>query len=264
MLVNGQQTGAMPNLPTLRELLLDVLAILWPTACVGCGAADRDCCARCVAEVRAAVPVRRRTMGVPVFVRGEYAGVLRALLVAFKHEHRFGFRRQLGPALRAPLVEAMALARPGRPPLLVAAPSRPTGTRARGFRPVAVLIRSATRGWRIPQRRVLRTTRGRVGQVGLGPAQRRVNAQRIAVRRGAVSAIRGRDIVLVDDILTTGATLFAARETLERAGATVIAIVALCVAERRDTRPAAEGGNGESEWSRLPERRKGAPHWPTA
>ena len=76
--------------------------------------------------------------------------------------------------------------------------------------------------------------------------------------------MRGREVVLVDDIVTTGATVFAAREALENAGATVIAIVALCVAERRDTRRGNESGNGESEWSRLPERRKGAPHWPTA
>ena len=43
----------------------------------------------------------------------------------------------------------------------------------------------------------------------------------------------GREVVLVDDIVTTGATLDAAATALEAAGATVIATVALAAAERR-------------------------------
>ena len=248
----------------IRETLLDLAAVLWPTACVGCGSADRDCCAQCRTEVRDAVPVHRVSSGIPVFAGGLYEGPLRALLVAFKHDGRTGFRRELGLALRAPLVAAIARARQPRPPVIVAVPSRPSRTRSRGYRHVEVLIRSAARGLEAPRLRALRTTRGRVGQVGLGPEERRSNAARIRVRARAHRALRGREVVLVDDVVTTGATVFAARETLEAAGATVIAIAALCVAERRDTRAASESGIRSSQWSRLPERRKGAPHWPTA
>lgn len=219
-----------------REFTLDVLALLWPTECVSCGAPDRDCCAACRALLHEADGLPSFSLGVPVFSRGPYEGPLRALLVAFKHDHRFGFRRQLGPELRIPLVAALSTVRSRRAPLLVTVPSRPSRVRSRGYRHVDVVVRVALRGTSVPLRRVLRTTRGRVGQVGLDATNRARNAELIAVRRCSKAIVRGRDVVLVDDIITTGATVFAARRALEYAGASVIAVVALCVAERRDTR----------------------------
>lgn len=207
--------------------------------------------------------MRQFSLTVPAFASGSYSDPCRALLIAFKHDNRFGFRRFLGPLLREPLAVALGLARsPG--PLVVTVPSRPSRVRRRGYRHVDVLVQVAMRGATVRRCRALRTTRGRVGQVGLDSDGRAQNAARIAVRNAAVATLRGREVVLVDDIVTTGATVIAARAALESAGASVIAIVALCVAERRDTRRESESGNGESEWSRLPERRKGAPHWPTA
>ena len=248
----------------IRDLTLDLAALVWPTECVSCAAPDRDCCASCLGELRRTTPVRPLSLGVPAFVFGPYEGPCRALLVAFKHDNRFGFRRTLGALLRGPLTAGLSLARSAQGPLIVTVPSRPSRVRRRGYRHVDVLARMAMRGTTLRTCRALRTTRGRVGQVGLGSEGRALNAARIAVRRAFGAKVRGREVVLVDDIVTTGATVFAAREALENAGATVIAIVALCVAERRDTRRGNESGNGESEWSRLPERRKGAPHWPTA
>ena len=206
----------------------------------------------------------RELDGLPCVVRGRYEGPLRAVLVAFKHGGRAGFRRMLGEALRAPLVRAIRIAAlaasgrapcaagaagaagapgaPGAPgasgaPLIVAMPSRPRGVRERGYRHLDVLIASALRRQRAPALRVaaLRTTRGRVGQVGLSAAQRERNARRIAVRRSARRIVRGRLVVLVDDIITTGASVRAARVALERAGASVVVIVALCTAERLDS-----------------------------
>lgn len=243
---------------------MDFLALLWPTECVSCGASDRDVCARCLKMLREADIPPSFSLGMPVFARGPYAGPLRALLVAFKHDNRFGFRRELGHQLRVPLFAALSSVRAGRAPLLVTVPSRPGRVRSRGYRHMDVLVRVAIRGSALPLRRVLRTTRGRVGQVGLDAAARAHNAELIALRRCSKSVVRGREVLLVDDIITTGATVYAARRVLENAGASVIAVVALCVAERRDTRLSDRSGNGESEWSRLPERRKGAPHWPTA
>ncbi|MGW9019928.1 ComF family protein [Leucobacter chromiiresistens] len=187
----------------------------------------------------------RELDGLPCIVRGRYEGPLRAVLVAFKHGGRESFRRMLGEALRAPLLRAIRIAAPSAPagapgepgaPLVVAMPSRPRGVRERGYRHLDLLIASALRRQRAPALRVraLRTTRGRVGQVGLRAAQRERNARRIAVRRAARRVIHGRRVVLVDDIITTGASVRAARDALERAGASVAVIVALCTAERRD------------------------------
>lgn len=244
----------------LRELRLDLLALVWPTACVCCGQPDRDCCLPCLVELQRPAPLLHPSLGVPCAVRGVYDGPLRALLVALKHEGRTGFARELGPQLRRPLLAALSLCTGPAPPVIVAAPSRRVRVRQRGYRHLDLLLGAAMRADRAPSggahgtgrrggresgrpRRIaalrvdaLRTTRGRRSQVGLGPADRARNAARIAVRRSARAVLRGREVILVDDVITTGATVLAARNALEEAGARVVAVVALCVAERRDTR----------------------------
>ena len=240
----------------LQELWLDLLALLWPTSCSGCGAPDRDCCASCVRELSAPAVLIQPSFGLPCFARAVYAGPTRGLLIAFKHSGMVRFGGVLGGQLRPALIAALSCAigasgdtragaqTPGRVdagapragPLVVPAPSRPAKARERGYRHVELLVTAALRGRRgepavrLPLIRALRTLRGRRGQVGLGPRERARNARLVAVRSRARSALRGRTVVLVDDVLTTGATLLAARDAIERAGGRVVAIAVLCVA----------------------------------
>ena len=69
--------------------------------------------------------------------------------------------------------------------------------------------------------------------MGLRAGERERNAALARVPKYMLGRLRGREVVLVDDIVTTGATLDAAATALEAAGATVIATVALAAAERR-------------------------------
>lgn len=235
---------------TLREVWLDALALLWPTECVACGAPDRDCCDACLAEVRGGrgEAARVRTpAGIAATVAGPYAGPLRALLVALKHSGRTGFARELGARLHAPLRAACNRAGGTSVPLIVAVPSRPSRVRERGYRHVDLLVRAAlrtearTRPGREAARfapRVLRAQRGRTSQVGLSAAERHRNAALIEVRPSARRRLKGCEVVLVDDVVTTGATVLAASRALTAAGARVIAVVALCAVERRSARPA--------------------------
>lgn len=230
-------TGLLP------DLLRDLAALIWPTACACCGAADRDCCSRCLADLRAPPEVLERDLGTACFVSGLYEGPLAALLVAFKHGGRVRFAKPLGDRLRAPLLAGLGECAGPEPPVIVAMPSRSARVRERGYRHVDLLLARALRrrtsdGARIAALRLpaLRTLRGRRGQVGLGPLERARNASLIAVRGSAERLLRGREVVLVDDVITTGASVTAARKALEEAGARVVAIVALGIAERRDTR----------------------------
>ncbi|WP_017793169.1 ComF family protein [Leucobacter salsicius] len=212
-----------------REALRDLAALVWPVTCVGCGAADRELCARCMAELRDAVPstVTSALAGVPAYARGPYAGVLRRVIVAYKHGERAGFARILGEQLAHPLARAIAHAYTR--PLLIAAPSRAAQVRRRGFRHVEAALRVACGGVPDPATpvRALRSTRGRQGQVGLDAATRAENAARIAVRSGYRRKLRGREVILIDDIMTTGATVLAARRALTAAGARVVAVAVL-------------------------------------
>lgn len=232
------QACRMDFVAVFKPLGLDLLALVWPTACVGCGAPDRDCCATCLAQIRAPSPLRRPDLGVPCFARAQYEGPLRAALIAYKHGGRFGFSGALGLQLRPAIVAALGCATGPSPPILVTAPSRAAQVRARGFRHVDVLVRLALRGQRLPVQRVtaLRARRGRRGQVGLSPSERAQNAQLVTVRRSAKAVLHGREIVVVDDVMTTGATLLEVQKALERTGARVVACAVLCAAEHSDGR----------------------------
>ena len=192
---------------------------------------------------------------VPVFAAGTYDGVLRSLLIALKHGDQTGFARPLGRALSVPLGEALgrSFGRGGdspfvsnpatsSPPVLVGVPSRPAKLRERGYHHVELIVKQARRSLAVlPSRphtarmtRVLKPLRGRTGQVGLSAAERERNAAQIAVRRSLRGRVRGRRVILIDDIMTSGATLRAACNVLIGAGAVVDAVVVLGVVDRAD------------------------------
>ena len=71
-------------------------------------------------------------------------------------------------------------------------------------------------------------------QASLTPRQRRLNV-RGAFQVNDASAVRGRDVLLVDDILTTGATARAAAKALKNAGAATVWVATLARARRQHT-----------------------------
>ncbi|KAM9863167.1 ComF family protein [Leucobacter sp. BZR 635] len=247
--------------------MYDAAALLWPTACVGCGAFDRDLCVDCRREVagqgphngpvwRSSQPVRVAGLGVPGFAAAAYAGPLRGALVAYKHEGIHSLVRPLGQRLASTLASALddpascarrrASARAVDPrnhgaqsplTLIVPLPSRPSRVRERGWKHVDELVRVALRRGNFPLMLcpALQSLPGRTGQVGLDPIARERNARRVRVRRVSERRLRGRSVILVDDIVTTGASMRAAIAVLERAGARVEAVVALATAVRRDS-----------------------------
>ncbi|GAA2823782.1 phosphoribosyl transferase-like protein [Leucobacter komagatae] len=179
-------------------------------------------------------------LGVPGYAAGRYEGVLRSVLLAYKNRGAYRYERHLGRRLAGPLLNVLEAeyrldARRHRV-ALVPLPSRRRSERERGFRHVEVIARRALRTLGVPGSVVpaLRATRGRTGQVGLGPLERERNARRVRVRRGAIAYLTRVPVVLVDDVSTTGATLRVATEVLEASGVRVMGAVTLCLAERRD------------------------------
>jgi predicted amidophosphoribosyltransferase len=91
---------------------------------------------------------------------------------------------------------------------------------ARGFEPAGLVGQAAARAMHLPFQRALTLRKRPRPQKGLTKAQRRENVRAAF----AVSLpVKGRTLLLVDDVTTTGATLRAAAAALARAGATVYA-----------------------------------------
>jgi predicted amidophosphoribosyltransferase len=168
-----------------------------------------------------------------------YDGVVRDAVVAHK-EH--GARVLTGPlaaALAASAAAAAAAAADGPGPFaLVPAPSRTAAVRARGEDPTARLARAAAvrlRRSEHPARVVplLRMARSARDQAGLSAPERAANlagAVRVGRSPAGLSAYR---IVLVDDVVTTGATLAECARSLHAAGLTVSAAAVVAATARR-------------------------------
>lgn len=216
--------------------LLDALAVLSPVSCVGCGRDDRVLCGGCRGDLRAAVTVRplaSQSGVLPVHTALIYGSVVRASILALKESGR----TDLAGALAVPLREAIAAARlvahveggaaggGSSEPILVTVPTSRSAWRRRGYDPVRVLCRRA--GYRPV--RALEHARATRRQKTLGVEERARNLV------GSLRARRRLDdwrVIIVDDVLTTGATLLEARRALGEAGAEVVGAVALAYTPR--------------------------------
>ncbi|GMV04291.1 MAG: hypothetical protein AMXMBFR53_05720 [Gemmatimonadota bacterium] len=108
----------------------------------------------------------------------------------------------------------------GPPRLVVPVPTTSGRVRRRGYNQALLLARAVAEARRLDLSEALVRTRGGATQVALHPSQRRANVRGVfAVREGETARLRGAHVLLVDDVLTTGATACAAATELARAGA---------------------------------------------
>jgi len=193
--------------------------LLLGAACPGCGRPSRTLCPGCLAEI-APEPALVRTRPVPVVASGDHEGVLRLAIVAWKEEGRAGLLRPLAHLLASSVVEVAGTST--RPVALVPVPTSRRSRVARGADVVADLAGTAARllrytGLDVDVRPGLRVVRRVADQSGLGARDRARNlAGAFAVRSSVHTG--GRDVVVVDDVVTTGSTLAEAVRALAAAG----------------------------------------------
>lgn len=139
---------------------------------------------------------------------------------------KFGQRPDLAVPLAALLAQALAAAPIGRATVVTAVPLSPARLAERGFNQAWQLARRIARALRLPAHaELLLRCRDTPHQVGLDRAQRERNLRQAllaAPERGAT--IAGRDIALVDDVMTTGMTARAATLALRDAGAASVQV----------------------------------------
>lgn len=208
-----------------------IQSILYGSVCLGCGnegAREAGFCGLCSTTLmRPAGPCRqyflRRKGGMicdrlapadEVLALFFYGGAVAQAILSMKHRASYYHCAGLARILAAGFREA----RPEGPLLLVPMPSAVQHVLKRGFWHARVFADALAREWGAATLPALRSTRWSGGQQGLGARERR-RQTRFALRRAAADRLQGRTLVLVDDVLASGASISEAAGILKEAGA---------------------------------------------
>lgn len=220
------------------RVLTELIDLVLPADCLCCGRPGVGWCAACQP---ASVPRRVEHPGTPgIYAAGDYAEQLRGALIAYKERGR----RQLTERLADYLADAVdcavrTMAGPA-PPVLVPVPSSRAAARSRGGDHVLRLARLVGRQAGLPVLPALTLTGPVRDSAGLSAEQRRRNlAGRMAV--GSAADLPGPPILL-DDIVTTGATLAEAARALTVAGWPPAGAAVVAATRLRHARAAATAG----------------------
>jgi predicted amidophosphoribosyltransferase len=209
-----------------------MLDLVLPLECGGCGAPSTKWCAACARQlaVKADEPhliSPRVDPGVPVLSLGRYAGARREAIVAVKEHGRADLIAPLAVALRAGLERLLTWGVVGTPLTIGPAPTRRSAARRRGGDPVTRMALGAAAGLRDVD--VLQALRLRAlvrDSVGLSSADRQRNvAGRVKISKHF--EVLANDVLVVDDIVTTGATAGESIRVLRIAGAHVAGVLAI-------------------------------------
>ena len=211
-------------------LLTDLLDLVLPQLCAGCEQPARLLCPGCRQALADLRPGRTEPdpfpPGLPrTCAAGPYDGALRGLLLGHKERGRLALARPLGELLGA----AVGALRAGEV-VLVPVPSARAAVRARGHDHALRLARAAaaTRGLRAAP--LLVPARAVADQSGLSTQGRAAN---LAGALRARSDLAGLPVVVVDDVVTTGATLVEAARALREGGARVRGAAVVAATQRR-------------------------------
>jgi predicted amidophosphoribosyltransferase len=218
------------------------------SACVGCGAPGRVFCRRCARSLPAGGEESWPTPAPPglalPFAAGPYDGLLKALVNQHKERGVFALAAPLGQVLCGVVVDLLKeLGEPTGPVWLVPVPSRRAIVRRRDHDP---LLRVAQQSARLLRRRgVDASVRRALVTVARVRDQALLDAaDRAANLRGSLSCRALRPpgtvvVVVVDDVITTGATAREAQRALEARRFPVQGVAAVA-ATRRWARPGVE------------------------
>jgi ComF family protein len=205
---------------------MSILEWLWRPQCAACGTlADEPLCDACAVTLVEADEPRSIGPLYRVVAPWRFGGQLASAVRRLKFAGATHVARTVAP-LWSPVLEA-ALAELGDEALIVPVPLHWRRRFVRGFDQTSLLAHYACRLARVPSpTAALRRIRYTPPQSTLSAAEREHNLDGAFVVRDA-REVEGRSIVLVDDVVTTGATLAAAAEPLVRAGCERILGVAL-------------------------------------
>ncbi len=196
---------------------------------------QRLLCARCLSDLPALpspnVPYGWHQANTPLdsaFSCWEFSPAFQTLI----HELKYRRKPLLGELLGAALARKFSPSFPGDPTLLVPVPLHPLRQRERGYNQAGAVARGMSGVWGIPAaEHLLSRTRYTASQTTLTREERRVNLRGAFIMTEAdAERVKERDILVVDDVFTTGATAESAARVLKASGARKVYAVTLASA----------------------------------
>jgi len=208
------------------KLLDEIVDFLYPPRCPRCKAYVEKRGAWCLECLRETAHVQRLPLSLELaklmeggaWALGHYRGGLQMLIRGLKYQGKKGNLPYIRTFLQV-CEKEMDMLREGM--VAVPVPLHPEKERQRGFNQVELIFKEWLQEQGIPMERMLCRSRLTKAQYGLSAAERRSNLKHaFSLAEGA--EVRGRDILLLDDIMTTGTTFHMCAAELKRAGAAKI------------------------------------------
>lgn len=220
----------------MRALTTSVFDLTLGRCCAGCDRPGSVLCASCAEALRPSVRLRRdidltdvvEDLRIPVVCALDYRGVVRRILYRYKDHGIRQLAVAVAPALTASIeCAALHAGTSSSTVVLVPMPTRRVSMRRRGFDATALVVRrSSVHAMVAGVEPILRDTRSGGSAKTAGAMERErgaIDAFRITTRRRSSHA----PVILVDDIVTTGATIREAASTLVLAGVHVVAVATI-------------------------------------
>ncbi len=203
----------------------------WVNLCGMCASTlALECCPECTAFYAPEVGHECMHLGSNMTAFAPYDGIIRLKLRQLKYSDNAGLAEIMGT-----LAVAAWRKRGWQADVIVPVPLYESRLKSRGFNQSMLLALIAGERLRLPiEEQALVRTRHTAAQHNLGAEARRRNVQGAFAPGAGIAAVRGKRVILLDDIITTGATMQGCADVLRTAGAAEIYCLAVAGSGRHN------------------------------